>query len=295
MPISKERVTSWSDKPLKYKANVYPQCNDGGDAPRFFWVGIFCGARASGKTHTMCQLLKHYEKHKIYDPATGHEMAQRIILFSPTYDANPVWTSLKHLDEDDVHASYTDERLKAVVKDIQEQKLATDKYKLALQLWQKYNRVRSLNELTDAELMELESWSFELPEKPTYPHGCVATILFDDLVGSSALRNGKSALNYLAIRNRHLQVNIGLLVQGMRQVPKIIRQNTNVFAIWKFANKKVVLEDLYEEVSNCLKPDEFEQLYEYCTEEEHGAMIMDFSQSKERRFKRGFAEVVRIC
>jgi len=132
-------------------------------------------------------------------------------------------------------------------------------------------------------------------EKPTYPHGCVTTILFDDLVGSSALRNGKSALNYLAIRNRHLQVNIGLLVQGMRQVPKIIRQNTNVFAIWKFANKKVVLEDLYEEVSNCLKPAEFEQLYEYCTEEEHGAMVMDFSQSKERRFKKGFAEVVRIC
>jgi len=295
MPISKQLVSSWSKAPLKFKNNVYPQCNDGGDAPRFFWVSVFCGARASGKTHTMCKLLKHYERNKVIDPETGENMEQRIILFSPTYDANPVWQTLKNLDETDVHGAYSDEKLREVVEDIQFEQKATSEYKKALQLYNKYQTIQSINELTDSELIELEKHNFEIPEPPRFKNGAVNVILFDDLVGTTALRNGKSMLNYLTIRNRHLRVFIGLLVQGMKQVPKIIRQNTNVFAIWKFANKKMVLEDLYEEVSSCLKPGEFEELYDYCTADEHGCMVMDFSQPKERRFKKDFAEIVKIC
>jgi len=294
MPIESERVRSWTKKPLKFKGNVYPVCDDDGAAPRPFWVGAFVGARASGKTHTMCKLLKHYETRKMYDGETGALMGQRIILFSPTFDANPVWTTLKHLDaEKDVHGAYSDDKLREVVADIQAERDATLKYKEAMVVWNKFAAGKA--EMSDVELLQLDASGFEPPEKPKYPNGCVTFLLLDDLVGSSALRNGKSALNYLAIRNRHLQICVGILVQSMKAIPKLLRSNTNLFAIWKFANKKMVLEDIYEEVSSCMTPAEFEELYDFCTEGEHNAMVIDFSQDKEKRFKKNFDEVVRVC
>ncbi len=52
------------------------------------------------------------------------------------------------------------------------------------------------------------------------------------------------------------------------------------------ASKKVVLEDLYEEVSNVLTLEEFEELYDKATEEHYGSLIIDCSH-KDKRFMRG--------
>ena len=51
--------------------------------------------------------------------------------------------------------------------------------------------------------------------------------------------------------------------------------------------KKVILEDLYEEVSNILTPDQFEELYDYCVKDnQYGSLIID-SSHKEKRFMSG--------
>jgi hypothetical protein len=62
--------------------------------------------------------------------------------------------------------------------------------------------------------------------------------------------------------------------------------NCNVFFIGKFASKKVVLEDLYEEVSNVLTIEQFEELYDVATQEQYGSLIIDCSH-KDKRFMRG--------
>jgi Trk K+ transport system NAD-binding subunit len=62
--------------------------------------------------------------------------------------------------------------------------------------------------------------------------------------------------------------------------------NCNVFFIGKFASKKVVLEDLYEEVSNVLTIEQFEELYDKATEDQYGSLIIDCSH-KEKRFLKG--------
>ena len=87
-------------------------------------------------------------------------------------------------------------------------------------------------------------------------------------------------------KNRHNGISFAILAQSVKSIPKNIRLNCNVFFVGKFASKKVVLEDLYEEVSNVLTLEEFEELYDKATEEQYGSLIIDCSH-KDKRFMRG--------
>ena len=45
-------------------------------------------------------------------------------------------------------------------------------------------------------------------------------------------------------------------------------------------NKKIILQDIYEEVSNVIGIDEFEQLYDYATDKPFGSLIIDTTNGK---------------
>ena len=72
-------------------------------------------------------------------------------------------------------------------------------------------------------------------------------------MATGAFTNTKlsSLTNYL-IKISHNGIFLAILAQSVKSVPKNIRLNCTVFFIGKFASNKVVLEDLYEEVSNVL-------------------------------------------
>jgi hypothetical protein len=294
MTVLDSPVTGWHDIQLKFKKRLYPVPLDR-NLPRMFFVGLFVGSRGSGKTFSAVQLLKQYERHGILDTQTDHKVAQRIILFSPTHEANPVFTSLKNLDENDVVSSYTDSKLLEAVADVKAEKEATQKYIREIKLYKRFLKMKRVDELEAHELIELEMRDFEPPEEPRYPNGCVTFFVLDDLVGSSAFKaTGKSALTNLVLKNRHLSINILICTQNLKAIPKSIRTNASLFVIFRFASLKVVTEDLYEEVSNTLKLTQFEELYDYATRDEHGALIMDFSQPKADRFKAGWDRVLSL-
>jgi hypothetical protein len=241
--------------------------------------------------------LKHYETHGITTHDGIKSLPQRIILFSPTYEANPIFKNLKWLDESDVIPEYTDERLSDVIESIEYERLSTDAYHKQMALYDKYQRAKSMDDLTDADILDLEKLSFLPPEKPKYLNHPVNTIIFDDLLGSHALRGGRSPLVNVAIRNRHIAggLNIAILVQAMKQVPKVVRSNASLYVIGRFLNKKAILEDLHEEVSGCVTEADFKRMYDYCTSDEHGNMVINMSQPKERRFSKNFEEVASLC
>ena len=60
----------------------------------------------------MIKLLKNYEKYPIYDNE-GHKLDMRVIVFCPTImsSANPIYETLKYLDEDDIVMEYSDDKL----------------------------------------------------------------------------------------------------------------------------------------------------------------------------------------
>ena len=290
-----EKIENWNNKPIKHKKNNYPIPVDK-NSPRMFFVGLFVGSRGSGKTYSIAKLIKQYEHFGIVDADNHEKVSQRVILFSPTVEANPVLSSLKDLDDGDVITEYSDSKLVSIIEDIKREVKETKEYKRKSDLYKKFCKIKKIEELDQEELMELDLMNFEPPEKPTYPNGCVNHLIFDDLIGSDAFKaTGKSALTNLVLKNRHHSCCIYIATQNLKAIPKSIRNNTSLFVLYRFANKKVVLEDLYQEVSGMFNPQQFEEVYDFATKGDHDAFVMDFTGGeKENRIRRNFNERILV-
>jgi hypothetical protein len=292
MSISVEHLPNLSNIKLEYKKNKYPLSPDPNLAKMYF-VSLFVGSRGSGKTYSACQLLKLYEQYGLYQH--GHKMDQRIVLISPTQSANRVYTSLKNLDEKDIFENYSDSLLLNILDDFKNEKKETEEYLRKLKIWKRFIKLKKIEDLEPHELIELELMGYNEPKKCRFPNGVVNFLILDDLIGSTAFKStGQSALTNLVLKNRHLSVNILIMTQNLKAIPKSIRTNTSVFVIYRFASKKIIVEDLYEEVSNSLTLDKFEELFDFATTGEHNALIIDFTQPKENRFKKNWGDILRI-
>ena len=118
----------------------------------------------------------------------------------------------------------------------------------------------------------------------------------DDLIGNNQVFKQHSLINNVVIKHRHLQINMIFTSQNPKSIPNIIRINTDVFVLYRFANVKIVLEKIYEEVSNLLTQEEFEELYKHATAEPHNALIVDThpDTNREKRFRKNFNVVLTI-
>ena len=275
--------------PKNAKMN-YPQCRCG-QCPLFYFNLLSVASRGSGKTYNICKLIKHYEENKLIDN-DGKIHPLRTIVISPTLDQNQIFKNLKSLDESDTHEKFSGELLQDIVDDIKKNKEETEAYNKYIEAYRKVVNIKE-NKLNDffeknPEIYEiLKEFNFEDPEeltKPKYMISPVNIIVLDDLMATGAFTNKKlSSLTNNLIKNRHNGISFAILAQAVRSIPKNIRLNCNVFFVGKFASKKVVLEDLYEEVSNVLTLEEFEELYDKATEQQYGSLIIDCSH-KEKRF-----------
>jgi hypothetical protein len=193
MSIHRESIANWDDRPVKHKRQKYPQCSDK-KTPRCFFVGQFIGARGSGKTFSIVKLIRQFQDFKVFD-SEGNEVAQRVIVFTPTFDANPVFKALKHLDDDDIHANYTDQKLLEVVEEIKDDRDKTRLYQEDMVIWKKFLRAKKDSDLTQDDYFALARMDYSEPTKPPHPYGVVVHMILDDCVGSNAFKAvGKSAL-----------------------------------------------------------------------------------------------------
>jgi len=279
MSIVENAVANFSHKQLQYKANKYPQPLNSA-LPRNYFVSLLVGSRGSGKTYSLCKLLKQYE---LYGFDGKQDM--RVIVFSPTHDANPVFNCLK-IDPNDIISDYSDSKLLEVIENIKLEKENTEECRRQMIVYSKFMK-GNIDGLSFDEIDFLERTGYQRPTCK-YPNGCIVYLILDDLVGSSAFKSvGKSALTNLVLKNRHLGINIMICTQNLKAIPKSIRTNTSLFVLFKFASTKI-LEDLYEEVSSSITLQKFETLYLHATGNEHDALVMDFTQDKSQRFKKNF-------
>jgi hypothetical protein len=281
--INEINISGWDNKVVDHPKVVYPQCNDSG-APRNYFVSLFVGARGSGKSYLLTKLLKTFEEKKCYKD--GEEVPQRIVLISPTAhsDSNLIFKSLKNLNWDlDVLTEYSDEILKEKIQEVKKDLDEAKEYKEYEKCYKKFKKV-SIDKLTDDECELLYKYDFEKFEDippPKYPNGFLLHWVIDDMIGSNIFKNGRSAFTNLTIRNRHvIPGNIIIATQSIMQIPKTIRLNANLIAMFKFANKKMVLDDIYPVVSAYVTPEKLMELYEYATTEPHNALVIDGTGSK---------------
>jgi hypothetical protein len=278
--------------PKNSKLN-YPECRCG-KCPLFYWNLLSVASRGSGKTYNIVKLIKHYEDNKLTDNNNDiHPL--RTIVISPTLDQNLIFNNLKSLDDKDKHDKYSDELLQSMVDEIKKDKEETEEYHKYLEAYKKTSHIKE-NKLNDffeknPEVYDiLKTHNFDDPDQIQLPKHLISPvniIVLDDLMATGAFTNKKlSSLTNNLIKNRHNGISFAILAQSVRSIPKNIRLNCNVFFIGKFASKKVILEDLYEEVSNILTPQQFEELYDKATQEQYGALIID-SSHKTKRFLSG--------
>ena len=249
----------------------------------------------SGKTYSLIKLLKNYEKYPIYDN-DNNKLEMRVIVFCPTImsAANPIYETLKYLDDDDIILDYSDNKLLEKLDDIENEKKEIEDFNEYIRVWRKFMRIHeNVNLLTPEELVILNKYDFVEPEyikdKPKYKHPRINFLVFDDLVGDAhAFKRGHSAINNLTIRHRHLQCNLLFTTQYMKAIPPVIRRNLDIWIIFKFANAKSVVEQIYPEISAYVVEEDFMKLFEYSTHTPHDSLIIDLTSKLENMFKKNW-------
>ena len=281
--IVEKKLEGFNNK-LKFDKLNYPQCSCG-KCPRFYWNMMNIGSRGSGKTYTICQMIKHYEKHKIMKDGTEYKI--RTHLISPTIQANEIYQSLDSLDmEKDDHDEYNDELLLSIIEDIKAEKKEYEKYLLYKEYYEKFmktpeNKLEKLYDENPEIFLLLEEYEYIHPKDFKHEPPKVSIVILDDLLGSDAFtKKTKSVLVNAMIKNRHMGICFAVLVQSIKAVPKNIRLNCSLFQLASFKNKKVILEDIYDEVSNVIGLDEFEELYDFATDKPYGSLIIDTTNGK---------------
>ena len=283
MVVIETKLQGFNNK-LSYDKLNYPQCSCG-KCPRFYWNMMNIGARGSGKTYTIVQMIKHYEKNKIMKDGVQYKL--RTHLISPTIQANEIYQSLDSLDmKKDAHENYSDKLILDIIADIKVKKNKYEEYLLYKKYYEKVMKIPE-NKLEKAyddnpEMFNLlEKYNYQNPSELEQEKPEINIVILDDLLGSDAFtRKTKSTLVNAMIKNRHIGVCFALLVQSIRSVPKNIRLNCSVFQLATFKNKKMILEDIYEEISNVIGIDDFEELYDHATAKPYGSLIIDTTNGK---------------
>lgn len=233
--------------------------------PPLFFSCLVIGSKNSGKTHAITQLLKLFEDNDIHD-INGRQLDQRIIIFSPTAqnESNIVFKNLKNLDNDDIHLEYSDELLEDILTDIKEHVDEVNEYDKYVKLLHKFEKTNE--ELTDEEYYLLYKNNFEAIQEKRH---IITHIIFDDLIGdrNTFKKSRDNGLVKFLLKHRHLYTNIFITSQYVNAIPPIIKNNIDIFCIFKYANLKDILTKFYPVVSGVLKEEQFKELYLHSTEE----------------------------
>ena len=298
--IVETQLKGLDNKPIKVNKKSPPRSVNN-DLTSLYFTAMFIGAKNSGKSYGLVKLLKNYEAEPIKD-YQGNTLPIRTILFCPTANsaANPIFNSLKSLSEDDIILNYSDDLLLDKIEEIANDKQEIEEYNNYVKAYTKFIKTEDTSKLDDEELLLLNKYGFNEPEvlkQPKYKYPPVIFLILDDLIGSNdCFKRGNCTISNLTIKHRHLGINMIFTSQNPKSIPNIIRNNVDIFCLYKFANTKMVLEKLYDEVSSFLTEEEFEVVYKYATSEPNNCLYIDTHPTthKDKRLRRSFDVLLSI-
>ena len=131
------------------------------------------------------------------------------------------------------------------------------------------------------------------------PEQYVYFVILDDCISDKkAFSNKKgSALTKAILNSRHIGINVVIASQNLQgSVPKIIRNNTDIWVLFKCKNQKVLIDDIYPELSSQYTLDEWLAYYNYATSaSDHDALVYDGKEKdKKDRMKLNFDVILRL-
>ena len=298
--IIEEKIPNWDNEVVPIKNKVkYPQCKDG-NAPKNFFVSIFCGSRGTGKSFQLAKMLKTLQDKGIYTDK-NEKVDNRIILISPTSfsPSNNCFECLKGLNwENDVMEDYDEEKFKEKIEEIKKDQQESKEYMNYKRAYILFEKTDDINKINIDDCLLLHKYDFQHYndiDKPKYPNGFISTIILDDLLGSKAFKLGRNALTNCIIRNRHTAggLNFCIAVQAINSVPKNVRLNANFISMFKFANKQSVINDIMPNLSAWVSEEQLTELYDYATKEKHSSLVCDMTNGAPV-FKKNLDTLIKI-
>jgi len=262
--IIEEEIRNLPTPYFKINKNKEPQSKNSNLPPLFFSC-LIVGSKNSGKSYAMTSLLKMFEENPIYD-INGNELEQRIILFSPTAlnESNIIFKNLKNLSIDDIHLEYTDEILEDILADIKYHIDEVNEYEKYLKVLNKFNN--SNDDLNDDEYFLLFNNNFLPLEEKKH---IITHICFDDLIGDKEAfkKSRDGGLVKFLLKHRHLYTNIFITTQYISAIPPIIKNNIDVFCLFKYANLNDIIKKFFPSVSGIITENQFKELYQHSSKE----------------------------
>lgn len=270
--IIEKIVDNIDNKPLLVKKKNVPQSTNT-SLPLLFNTQLYIGSKGTGKSYKLTQLLKMYEKSKIRDE-DGIEYDMRTILICPTASsgANEVYKMINSLDKEDIHLDYSDDLIIKIIDDIKAKQTEYEQYINYKKVYDKFSRIKDLEKMETNELELLEENDFMSIEmiRPK-----ITWIIFDDLIGLGAFnKKAKSVLSNLTIKHRHLKTNLIFTTQSYRQIPPVIRNNIDIYCIFKSGSYNEILNKIFEDISGYVNLNNFIELYEHATQEKNDCLTV---------------------
>ena len=292
--IIEEQIDNLDNTVVKVKKNKVPRsCNK--ELVPLFFTSCFTGAKNSGKSYGLIKMLKNFEKYPIYN-SDNEKLDNRVILICPTADssANPIFRTLRDLDEEDIYTEYSDTLLDNILDDIKAQKEEIEERKKYINAYNKFLKAKSMKQIKDEDLLLLNKLDYINPnDLPTLQHENppIIFLILDDMIGSNdCFKKGNCKISNLTIKHRHLGINLIYTTQNPKSIPNIIRSNIDLWVLYKFSNFNIILDKCYEEVSSIIDEKSFMELYLYATAEPYNAFVIDTHPltDKNKRFKKNY-------
>ena len=267
---------------------------------RPYYCMIASGCAGSGKTTIVCKAIRNSEEAGYKCPITGKDCEIVSYLFSPSAENNPIFTTLKSLEDDRMITEFTLEKLEEVVDYIKAEGQAYKKYIAYCEAYARWSKMtlKQIEQSQDYEMFEiLGEHGFKHPDELPEQTAKVFNLIFDDLIADKNVFSTKknSLLNKLVLNRRHVKVNIYICTQNLKSCPKIVRENANVWCIYPCKNLKVIEDDIYPQFSNLLSPQEFLAMFQYATTQMHDCFTFDATEpSPEDRFKINLDTIIRL-
>jgi hypothetical protein len=260
--------------------------------PRLHWLAAVIGSRNSGKTTAALKFLKAYILTKSYD---------RIIWFSPTASREEkikdfVKFAEKHNVPMEIHDEYSDALFNEKVEWMRAQIDEYKRYEKKLQVWERFVKCGSTDELSLSDLIDLEAMGWEKPHTE-YKHGYPSFFIgIDDNAGRKDVFNPacKGPMANFAILHRHLSCSVMFLMQIVANgLARQLRSNISFWAL--FPTKSATLKKaVAEEIAFKVEPDTLIKAWDLATKDSpHDFLYCDYdSPTIEGMFRKNFDKAI---
>jgi hypothetical protein len=103
-------------------------------------------------------------------------------------------------------------------------------------------------------------------------------MILDDIIDNKVFKQS-SSMNNITMKHSHLGINFIFTSHNPKSIPNIIRNNIDIYVLYTYANVKMVIDKILEEVSGLLTGSQFEEIYKHATSEPYimayNALVID--------------------